>query len=379
MRASDTDSNIPWEFYRHYTFFNPDCPPRNKLLVHLVGTYGNPSSSLIFPGLAANNGFHVVSLKYNNDTSAQAVCGNSTDVNCHYNFRKEIIEGIDYSPDVAVDSVNSIYNRLIRLLQYMDTNYPGQGWGSFYSGNTINWSNILLSGHSQGGGHIAVISIDNSVERVLMFASPNDYSHAYSQLPDWTSLPSATPYSAYYSFNNINDQVAEYNWQYTSALNLGEGNFGDSINVDNKSCPYMFSHNLYTSIDSSGFTTNHGMVVSDNNIIMDSTGKPIFEDVWRYMLGIECLPLSTSEIVSNDLQPKVFPNPANDYVQVKTSALATPLSYRFITITGQDVTAKVHEMSGVAFDISGLSPGTYFVQFTDLNGNCSVQKLIIRH
>ena len=50
-----------------------------------------------------------------------------------------------------------------------------QNWGQFLSGGSIQWDHIIISGHSQGGGHAAVIGISNPVRRVLMFASPNDH------------------------------------------------------------------------------------------------------------------------------------------------------------------------------------------------------------
>jgi hypothetical protein len=52
--------------------------------------------------MAANNGFHCINLAYRNTVSGQAACALSLDSNCHINYRKEIIEGIDYSPEVNV-------------------------------------------------------------------------------------------------------------------------------------------------------------------------------------------------------------------------------------------------------------------------------------
>jgi hypothetical protein len=66
-------------------------------MVYLVGTGANPSGTLYFPKLAANNGFHVVSLKYPNSLSAQVPCRTCPDEDCYEDFRKEILEGIDYS------------------------------------------------------------------------------------------------------------------------------------------------------------------------------------------------------------------------------------------------------------------------------------------
>ena len=321
--ASQTDNNIPVELYRHYTFYNPDCSPKNVLLVHLVGTIGKPFQTQYFPSLAANNGFHVLSLKYHNDTSAQTACSSSGDIDCHYKFRREVIEGGDISPEITVDSVNSINNRLLRLIQYMDANYPSQGWGQYATGNTINWNQLMISGHSQGGGHAAVMAIAHPFQRVLMFASPNDYSITFGQSAPWTSLPHSAADSAYYSFNNTNDLVAQYNWQYTSAVNLGEGSFGDTVNVETNTCPFQNSHNLYTDRDSSGFLTNHGMVVNDVNVPLDGNGISVFEDVWRYMLGLPCQGVQLDEL--SNAQMSVAPNPFDSELTIsfEQSALRT--------------------------------------------------------
>lgn len=158
IRAKDTDSNIDWEINKHYTYYNPTCVQRNILVVHLVGSYDNPSNNIMFPSYAANNGFHVVSLKYPNSTAAQTACNNSTDIDCYEKFRREIIEGGDFHPDITVDVPNAINNRLIKLLMYLDTNNPNENWGNYYSGSTINWNKIIVLGHSQGVGPAAYIA-----------------------------------------------------------------------------------------------------------------------------------------------------------------------------------------------------------------------------
>lgn len=372
VRANDTDNNIPWELSRHYTFFNPDCVPKNKLLVHLVGTIDNPSSTQLFTSLAANHGFHVLSLKYKNNLSAQTACNSSTDVDCHFKFRREIIEGVDYSPEVEVDSVNAIYNRLLRLLHYMDSNYPTQNWGQYFSGNNINWNKIIVSGHSQGGGHAAVIGITQPLIRVLMFASPNDYSNHFNQVAPWTNLPHVAADSAYYSFNNINDLVSEYNTQYTAALNIGVGLFGDTVSVDNTAYPYQLSHNLYTSIDSSGFTVNHGMVVIDNNVPLDSNGKPIFEEVWKYMLGIDCPLSGTPDFQTSDYFT-LFPNPTDTYVNVvvNNDYIGEEI---FIYDTAMKLQKRIFiEQTTSGICIQSLANGLYFVKIAG-----EVKPLVVR-
>jgi len=371
--ASQTDNNIPLELYRHYTFYNPDCVPKNVLLVHLVGTIGKPFQTQYFPSLAANNGFHVLSLKYHNDTSAQTACSSSGDIDCHYKFRREVIEGGDISPEITVDSVNSINNRLLRLIQYMDNNYPSQGWGQFATGNVINWDQLMVSGHSQGGGHAAVMGITRPFQRVLMFASPNDYSIAFSQTAPWTSLPHAAADSAYYSFNNINDLVAQYNWQYTSALNLGEGAFGDTVNVENTNCPYQYTHNLYTSRDTTGLLADHGMVVNDAHVPLDGNGTPVFEDVWRYMLGLPCQSVQLDEI--SNVQMSVAPNPFATELTISFEQPARR-TLELSTLSGTKVYSAMRKGSSYVLDLSHLPNGVYLLSVKDANGTQFIQKVI---
>ncbi len=372
IRASDTDPNIAFELARHYTFYNPACSEKNTLLVHMVGTFGDPYQTIYFPSLAANNGFHVLSLKYPNDTSAQTACGGSNDIDCHYKFRKEIFEGVDLSPEIAVDSVNSISNRLIRLLQHMDSNYQSQNWGQYFTGDSIHWSQVILSGHSQGGGHAAVMAIDRPVKRVLMFAAPNDFSISFNQTANWTQMPHITEDSAYYSFNNVNDQVAQYDWQFSSAVNLGEGTFGDTVNVESSNCPYTFSHNLYTDRDSSGFTQNHGMVVNDVNVPLNSNGAPVFQEVWAYMLGLNCSILKSETL--SDFAFKIAPNPTGGAITISGNIDLQRIS--IFNINGQLIQEMDTDSKEINLDVSFLDVGVYLVFLEDRSGTYVQSKFV---
>ncbi len=370
VRASDTDPNIPFELARHHTFYNPACTPKNVLVVHMVGTFASPFQSVMFPKTAANVGYHVLSLKYENDEAAQTACGNSNDIDCHYKFRKEIIDGEDVSAEVQVDSVNSIQNRLIRLLQYMETNHPTQNWGQFFTGDSIHWQQVMLSGHSQGGGHAAMMAIDRPVKRVIMFASPNDYSINFSQVASWTNLTHATADSAYFSFNNVNDQVAQYDWQFGAAQNLGVQ--GDSALVDGNDCPYNGSHNLYTAIDLSGFGNNHGSVVHDSSVPTDGNGVSIFQDVWLYLLGESCQPLSLTE---EDEEFSLYPNPVQSELNVHSNTKIE--SYQIIDLLGEEVQSGTVKSNSLQLRVENLPKGVYSLLISTRSG---VQnKLIVKN
>jgi len=258
-KAIQTDIDIDWELINHQIFINPDCIPNNKLLLHLVGTGDQPTSTTYFPTLAANNGFKVIVLKYKNGISATEVCRNSEVVDCHLNYRQEIIYGTDESPHVEVDSSNSILNRFQKLLVFLESEYPTENWGDFLDDqNDIAWNNIQVSGHSQGGGHAAFIGKEFLVDRVLMFASPNEYNAYFSAPANWIGFPSETPDSNYYGFCNTLDEVVDFSEQYLMWETMNMLIDVDSVKVDNSTCPYDNARGLYTTYDAmTFFSGNH--------------------------------------------------------------------------------------------------------------------------
>ena len=231
----------------------------------------------------------MINLKYlSNNGSAYSTCGSSSDPDCYINFRREVLEGVDSSTHVTVDQTNSIYNRLEKLITYMHNNYPNEDWGQYLDNNAIDWSKISVSGHSQGGGHAAVIGIDHPVQRILMFASPNDYSDHFGAAANWTNLTSVVPDSAYYGFiNHYDETLGNVFWQYAAWSNLGMSSFGDTVNVDIVPSPYQNSHQLYTKIDLPGAlgVPDHSVMLLDD-YTTDNNGNLLYKPVWEYMLGI---------------------------------------------------------------------------------------------
>jgi len=373
-RAKDTDTNIGWELKKHFSFYNPSCTSRDILLVHFVGSYDNPENTLLFPSVAANNGFHVVSLKYPNGTAARTACENSTDPNCYLNFRKEILEGIDYSPDISVDGIESAYNRLLKLLQYLDQNNTNQNWGSFYSGNNINWSKIIVSGHSQGGGHAGVIGIDKPVKRILMFASPNDYSEHFSAPATWTTASHIVADSNYYGFNNTLDGVVNFWEQFEMWDALGMDNLGDTVNVLQNSYPYSNTRQLYTDYDTTGVSGTHGVMIHDDKTPIDNQGIPLFAPVWKYMLGIVDTPNTIDE--NQNFSINIFPNPTNEIVSL---AFSEPFTGELIlTNTLGDIVWSNNSENKIQYlvNLEPYSKGIYFLQIKKENQRMVTKKII---
>lgn len=359
VRASETDTNIDFELAKHYIFYNPtsSASVRRTLVVYLPGSFDIPKNTLLFPSVAANMGYHVVSLKYENSVSAEGACRNSTDSNCYAKYREEIVEGTDLSPEVDVDSTNCIENRLEKLLTYLHANHPNDGWDTYVTGTEINWNKIAVAGHSQGGGHAAYIGLTKPLMRVLMFASPNDWSEHFNAPAKWVTNASIADKDFYYAFGNLNDDIAPFSEQYAiwDSMGMIKRPHIDTSLVDGNDRLTARYTLLYTKFNQAGLSVNHNSPVRDSDTPMDSEGTPLFEEAWKAMLGLERIPGNVPKNISEEL--KYFPNPAQSFIQLST------LKNVKITITNSIGEAVISiESSDGVIDIRELKSGLYFMQ-----------------
>ena len=372
IRASDTDANISWELATHYTFYNANCSPKNTLLVYLVGSYDNPLNTLKFTSLAANHGYHVVSLKYPNSVAAKSACANSTNPDCYLNFRKEIIEGIDYSSKVTVNNTDCINNRLIKLLQHLDNAHPGENWGQFFSNNDVNWTSVVTAGHSQGGGHAAFLGVNNNLKRVIMFASPNDFSSNFNSPANWCSGPFTTRDSVFFGFNNLQDDVVNFNEQKKIWDALPFPSLDDTTRVDDILSPFGNSHKLYTNYHGGTESSqNHNAVVRDSHTPLKPDGRPVYEDVWKYLLGINEGTSSIQNLMKT--KPSLTPNPVINSFSIKNIDISRVDVY---DLNGQKLLSKT-SLLGEEIWVPDLHPGMYNAVITDINDQ-SVQIKFIK-
>ncbi|MBW8050567.1 MAG: T9SS type A sorting domain-containing protein [Cytophagales bacterium] len=376
IKACNTDNNINWELQNHQVYINPDCPSNNKLILHLVGTFDNPNSTTFLPTLAANNGYKVISLKYPNNVSGTSSCKTSSDFDCHWKYRQEIVSGTDTSSHVAVDTSNCILNRFQKLLIYLDNEYPGENWGKYLiNQDSIDWSDITVSGHSQGGGHAAFIAKNFAVDRVLMFASPNEYSSFYAAPASWISMPGLTPDSRYYGFGNLYDEIIDFSEQFLVWNTMNLDTFGDSVWVDNTACPYSNSRILYTSDTSTtGIAAQHSSVIVDNYTPI-SMGEPIFLPVWEYMLGL-CgdSTLSINHVFSIE-GIEIYPNPGSGTVYI--SAPKPIVKIELINSVGSILEVYEPNSNLATLNLETYTGLLYIKVF--IEGNKSFVKKLIRH
>jgi hypothetical protein len=192
----DTDSEITTNLEPHYVALNKSVPARNQLFLFFPGTGGKPHMYQQIINTAADLGFHAIALNYPNDRAVNGptLCGGTnTDLDCYAKVRLEIKDGTDRTPLVTITRANSIENRLIKLLLYLHARFPNDGWGQYLEDDlSIRWSSIVVSGHSQGGGHAGIIGRYHLVARVVMFAAM-DYNARAGRPANWIALPSSTP------------------------------------------------------------------------------------------------------------------------------------------------------------------------------------------
>ncbi|MBT8327720.1 MAG: T9SS type A sorting domain-containing protein [Bacteroidia bacterium] len=352
VRASDTDSEIPFELAKHFAFYNPTAVARNTLVVHLVGSFDNPLNTIKYPSLAANNGFHVVSLKYKNGISSQGACKNSTDSNCYSNFRKEIIEGVDVSDEVDVDSTNSIQNRLHKLLLFLQNEHPNQNWEQFIKSDIVYWSKVIVSGHSQGGGHAAYLGQSKLLKRIIMFSSPNDWSNHFGSPAHWLDDPKTTPIQRYYGFNNLNDDVVDFSHQYQIWQNIGLTSLQDTIFIGDSTFKSSGSSILYTDYDMPGTSVNHNATVRDSDTPLNNDNTPIYSDVWLYLLGIN----KSSYYQERQLHKLLtYPNPATKSIHLDINDYVDIHLYNSV-----GVEVQLDMLNGSRLDITNLKNGRYY-------------------
>lgn len=302
VNATVTDADIaavPSVGEAPHVAINPSASvsARGKLLVFLPGTQGSPAQYRYILRAAATRGFHAVGLNYMNQVAMGTLCQLSADPDCYWTARSEVIfgNGTPVSGQSAVTRANSIVNRLVKLLAWLNSKYPSEGWGQFLRAeNSVDWSKIVLAGHSQGGGHVGVLTKSVVLSRAVYFSSPEDWNDLTNRPANWTvSRPNVTPASLQYGFGSDADVLvpnahAFANWDNIGLVKPAAG----PVLIDGAIAPFSSSHQLRTLLPFNPASTaltlnlkNHGITVVDASTPLDATGRPLFDSngVWEYL------------------------------------------------------------------------------------------------
>jgi hypothetical protein len=362
VRPNDTDSTIQtFTADSHYVYLNKTVPSKGILVVHLPGTFGEPKRSSLFGETAADLGLHSIGLMYPNIPTVGSFCTNNPNLSCFELVRREIIEGKDYSSDINISPSECIINRLSKLLMYLHLKFPDEGWSQFLDEeNNPVYERIIFSGHSQGGGHAALIAKHYAIKRALCFSSPKDWSNITNSPAPWTYADGwKTAPEFIYCFNHVLDEH-EKQLQIWDSLSLNL--FGPPVSVEQYTFPYQKTRQLTSSFNVP-VGDEHASTIQDNKTPKQN-GMPLFKPVWSYMLTYELL-AGTNHIIKTPIY--ISPNPAYNIISLPNTS--TPKAIAIYNHNGNTVLDNNSWSNNQkSLDVSNLTPGIYYLQLTFEDG-----------
>lgn len=201
----------------------PTSSARGKLLVFFNGSGGSPlagtrgSASANFYATARAAGLHVLALSYRSDDTVGSLC--KGDDACFLPTRRTILTGVyetGAAPALAGIAVHEgALARMIAALTALAARDATGGWGAFLDpagskpADRVRWSLVLAAGHSQGGGHAAVMGKVFALDRVVALSSPCDQTTTgpASWLDAGKSSYATAPAAAFHGLGALGDTV----------------------------------------------------------------------------------------------------------------------------------------------------------------------------
>jgi hypothetical protein len=193
----------------------PAAGATGHLVVFLNGSFGHPAGVIVDPvnnvyTAAIAAGDHILGVSYRSDDSIGMLCNN--DDACFLPTRLTVVTGsaqTGAADEVAdITQTEGIHSRVALALAYLATADPAGGWSQFinaqvdpsvHPGASVHWRSVIVAGHSQGGGHAALLAKLHSVARLVTLSAPCDNfggTAASWLLPDttWRTSPAAFGY-----------------------------------------------------------------------------------------------------------------------------------------------------------------------------------------
>ncbi|NKF22283.1 BPSS1187 family protein [Solimonas marina] len=310
--TGDGISNTLGQDRMHYVVEPAHDGRRNALIVFLGGTSSTPSDYTTLADHLGSLGYGVIDLRYPDGRAVGSLC-NTNDV-CFTNVRGETAFGANIAYEagastyssliVQVDAANSIIGRVVAVIDYLanlDDATDADYWDQFLIADAAspyiakhfgpaypNWSKIIISGHSQGGGDAAFIAMhlpaDSPVKRVVMLSSPNDNVDGLSSA-SWISDASTTPLDRFWGLRAPDEGVygsfTSANWAALGGTDHGGvgGDDGAEQDIGDGSGDPAGAHRLV--LDSSGgaLAEHNSTAVNDGNDRFPANR----ESAWDYL------------------------------------------------------------------------------------------------
>lgn len=267
-----TDPAITIALSVHRAAFAPEIEHRNQLFIYLHGAGGTAGSGTDLVQTAAELGFHAIGITYYMDVLPAQICPGG-DFACYQAVRREILEGVDYTPVITISQPNSVENRIIRLLTHLESIHPGEGWTQFLSAAQPRWDSIVVYGHSMGGSNAALLAKLHLLAGVCISAPATDFA-------SWWSPP-ATPIERFFGFSHVQDRYTQIQAAWSA---IGLGALGPVQDVAIASPPFAGTHILSTSVEPARPGEYHNSPTTDTTTPRNPDGSPVYRPVWVYMM-----------------------------------------------------------------------------------------------
>ena len=279
----ETEQGIASSNEPHFAYVDTRANSRGMLLIFLSGTNSYPVNYQLFSETAAAEGYHVINLNYINHEPALDCF--AKDGECFSQYHEEVLFGTPVSDLVSIDSANSIYNRILATLNYLTSKYPDQKWHQFYTSSSLNFEKLVLAGHSQGGGHAAYFAKKFSINRLILFAAPYDYSEEHDRPAAWFDSGFNTSSERFFGLLHKNDELVSTSHLHAIWQEMGLLSASDTTSADTATFPKVQA--LVTSYDpnpNAAPRLKHNVPVRDDALPEGAEGEHL-KSVWKYLLG----------------------------------------------------------------------------------------------
>lgn len=216
----DADNKVQRFTTKNLVLFDRSLAVDAPLLVWLTGTGGSPLDAGLFLPAAADAGYRVISLEFDDLPAGTTLCEGSADATCFWRYRSARVFGTDTMPDLEHAPAESIVTRLTMLLTYLDSHYPDEGWRNYLHDGAPNWPRIAMSGQSMGAGMAAFIGKRVPLARVILSSSPWDHYQPGGALAPWLREPSATSLNRWVGLYHERETMAPVLARAYAALGL---------------------------------------------------------------------------------------------------------------------------------------------------------------
>ncbi len=304
-----TSSALSCDPFQVNLAYLPQGTPRHQLAIVLNGAGAQPLAYTKLSSSLQAAGFAVAAVRYSSSAGTPAACPDANaaaDPDCHRAYRSEITFGANVadptghaydSSSVAVSQASSLVNRTLRLVDYLASHYPSDGWSDYqarsggvctsvdpvYGVCDLDWSKVVLVGHSLGAGEALYLSKFHPVARVAMLSGPfdeNTVSGTITVAPWITEGGFATPSSSMFGLTN----TIEPNFAATSAAWNALGLVGPQVSVDGALAPYGGSQQLTTSLTPACTTPGSSHNSTGQDLCVNGA-PPKLTMAWQFMAG----------------------------------------------------------------------------------------------